>query len=44
MLWKILLIGTWKDVSYISGRASLFLYVGSEVAIDFLIPKFNQDV
>ena len=44
MLWKILLIGTWKDFSYTFGRASLFMYVGSEVVIDLFSLKFNQDV
>ena len=44
MLWRILLIGTWNVFSYTSEIATLLLYVGPALAIDFLSVKFNQDV
>ena len=44
MLWRILLIGTWNVFFWTLGSATLLLYVGPEVAIDFLSLEFNQDV
>ena len=44
MLWRILLTGTWDIFFYASGSATLLLYAGPEVAIDFLYLKINQDV
>ena len=44
MLWKTLLIGTWKYFSYTLGRATLLLYMGHEVVVDLFSLKFNQDV